>query len=111
MKQDTIYAVDFDGTLSFGEWPNTGAPNHKLFAFLKQEQKKGAKLILWTCRVGSLLEDAVSYCAEHDLCFDAVNENLPSMIERYGGDTRKVFAHYYIDDRMLHIENKKLTPN
>ena len=32
--------------------------------------------------------------------YDAVNENLPEIIERYGGDSRKIFADIYIDDRM-----------
>ena len=36
---------------------------------------------------------------EHGLEFDAVNENLPEMIEWYGNDCRKVFADVYIDDK------------
>ena len=31
--------------------------------------------------------------------FDAVNENLPEIIESFGSDTRKIFANEYIDDR------------
>lgn len=31
--------------------------------------------------------------------FDAVNENLPEIIENFGSDTRKIFANEYIDDR------------
>jgi hypothetical protein len=30
-----------------------------------------------------------------------MNENLPSNIEKYGGDTRKMSADIYIDDRQL----------
>jgi hypothetical protein len=31
--------------------------------------------------------------------FDAVNENLPETISAFGQDTRKIFAHEYLDDR------------
>ena len=33
------------------------------------------------------------------MIFDAVNENLPEIIESFGSDTRKIFANEYIDDR------------
>lgn len=45
-----------------------------------------------------MLEEAVKFCESFKLRFDAVNENLPEIIEKFGGDTRKIFAHVYIDD-------------
>jgi hypothetical protein len=30
-----------------------------------------------------------------------VNENLPEIVERFGGDTRKVFADEYLDDKAM----------
>lgn len=56
-------------------------------------------MILWTCRVGDMLQKAVEWCKERNLVFDAVNENLPEIIESFGSDTRKIFANEYIDDR------------
>lgn len=40
-------------------------------------------------------------CAKQqwELEFDAVNENLPEIIERYGSDGRKIYADVYIDDK------------
>ena len=66
----------------------------------------GAKIILWTCRVGEMLDKAVNWCSEHGLEFDAVNENLPHIVERSGGNTRKIFANMYIDDRNFRYDNK-----
>ena len=43
-----IFGVDFDGTLSFGQWPDTGTPNMGLIDFLKKRRQSGDKLILWT---------------------------------------------------------------
>lgn len=92
-----IYAVDFDGTLSYGEYPLCGKPNTRLIKWLKERQENGDKLILWTCRHDRPLDEAVKWCEEQGLVFDAVNENLPEMIEKYG-ETRKIGCDYYIDD-------------
>lgn len=96
-----IIAVDFDGTLSMGIWPNTGEPNVELIEFLKDRKSKGDKLILWTCREGGALEEAVNWCEREGLEFDAVNDNIPEMIEKYGTNSRKVSCDYYIDDRAV----------
>lgn len=96
-----IFAVDFDGTLAIGEYGNKQVPNISLMGYLIQERRRGNKVILWTCRTGEHLEDAVRFCNGYGLEFDAVNENLPEIIADYGGDTRKVFADFYIDDRNL----------
>lgn len=96
-----VIAVDFDGTLSFGEWPNIGPANTELIDFLKERQQNGDKLILWTCREGEALNEAVKWCEREGLVFDAVNDNIPEMIERYGTNSRKVSCDYYIDDRAV----------
>ncbi len=101
MKNNQIYAVDFDGTLSLGEWPATGAPNRELFAFLKEKQKIGDKIILWTCRENESLTEAVKFCKENGLVPDAINDNLPEIVEKYGSNSRKVSCDYYIDDKAL----------
>lgn len=99
-KKTKIIAVDFDGTLCENKWPDIGEPNMKLIWYLtEQQQKYGAKLILWTCRVGEALHQAVSFCEHYNLKFDAINENIPSTIAFMGGDSRKIYADVYIDDR------------
>lgn len=47
-----IIAVDFDGTLCENKYPEIGKPNGVLIDDLKMRKDNGAKLILWTCRVG-----------------------------------------------------------
>ncbi|MBP3203861.1 MAG: hypothetical protein IJ794_19905 [Lachnospiraceae bacterium] len=94
-------AVDFDGTLCYSNWPELGEPNHSLIEYLKNWKSQGNKLILWTCRAGEALEKALLWCQEQDLTFDAVNDNLPEVIEQYGNNSRKITCDYYIDDRAL----------
>ncbi len=94
-----VFAVDFDGTLSMGAWPEVGPANKRLIDFLIRKQKEGDKLILWTCRAGEPLERAVEFCRDNGLHFDAVNDNLPETIEKYGENSRKITCDVYIDDR------------
>ena len=98
-----IIAVDFDGTLCENKWPEIGAANEELIEYLCNRQRDGDKLILWTCRVDNMLQKAVEWCKERNLVFDAVNENLPEIIESFGSDTRKIFANEYIDDRNRNV--------
>ena len=103
-----IIAVDFDGTLCENLWPDIGDPNYRLiWELIELHEKFGVKLILWTCRAGEKLEEAVKWCADRGLIFDAVNENLPEIIEMMGGDTRKIYADEYIDDRATRAEFEK----
>lgn len=94
-----IYAIDFDGTLTrHSRYPQIGEANTEFIAWLKSQQAEGAKLVLWTCRTGRLLDEAVKFCESFKLRFDAVNDNLPEIKEKFGENPRKVFAHLYIDD-------------
>lgn len=101
-KYQTI-AVDFDGTLCYSNWPELGAPNKALIAYLQEWRRSGNKLILWTCRAGDALSKAVEWCQHHGLEFDAVNDNLPEIVELYGNNSRKITCDYYIDDRMMEV--------
>ena len=99
-----IVAVDFDGTLCENDYPRIGRPNTKLINHIINCQRDGdIKFILWTCRTGKYLNEAVTWCKHQHLVFDAVNENLPERITEYGDDCRKVFADEYWDDKAYHI--------
>ena len=92
-----IIAVDFDETLCYSNWPELGEPNSPLIEYLIDQKRSGNKLILWTCRSGDSLEKAVAWCREHQLEFDAINDNLPEIVEMYGNNSRKITCDYYID--------------
>ncbi len=101
MNEYKIIAVDFDGTLCYSNWPALGDPNERLIEYLKEWRQQGNKLILWTCRAGKALDDALSWCSQQQLEFDAVNDNLPEIVALYGNNSRKITCDYYIDDRSL----------
>lgn len=97
-----VLAVDFDGTLVTDCFPEIGEPNLPLIEWLKDYRKtRNGKLILFTSRNKEALPKAVEYCKSLGLEFDAINENLKEVQEKWQGDTRKVLADYYIDDKAL----------
>ena len=93
-----IIAVDFDGTIVEHAYPGIGKEMLFAFATLKEMQKKGHKLILWTFRAGQTLDEAVEYCRKNGIEFYAVNKNYP---EEVLNDTisRKINCDIFIDDR------------
>jgi len=98
MSETLTLAVDFDGTIVEDEYPKIGKP--KLFAFdtLQKLQDKGHRLILWTYRNGTTLEEAVQFCKEHGIVFYAVNKSFPE--EKFDPKySRKINADLFIDDR------------
>lgn len=106
-----IIAVDFDGTLCDDRFPEIGEPNLKLIEYLIKQSNLGNTLILWTCRTGIYLEEAINFCCKQGLKFDYINENTIEVRNRFG-DARKVYADVYLDDRMGGIphENSPVLP-
>ncbi len=99
MRKYEIIAVDFDGTLCSDCYPDIGKPNMPLIELLRGLRSEGCQIILWTCRCGRELEQAVQWCEKFDLKFDKVNRNTDEILEKYGSDSRKIYADVYIDDK------------
>lgn len=103
LYKDKVIAVDFDGTLCVSNYPCIGKPKLRVIKKLQREQRKGAKVILWTCRTGALLEDALSFCNEHNIVLDGINSNLDHRIKLFNTDPRKIGADEYWDDKARRI--------
>ena len=100
-----VLAVDFDDTLAITDFPTILKPNYVVVDFVLSFIKEGGEVILWTCRHDEYLDMAVEYCNnELGIVFNAVNRNLDRYIKEFG-DTRKVFAHYYLDDKSVKISD------
>ena len=98
-----IYAIDFDGIIVSDRFPKIGKPNLKIIKFIKKLNKEGHFIILWTCRNGKALKEAIKFCKKYKIKLDAVNKNLSFIQKKYNSDTRKVYADYYLDDKSLNI--------
>ncbi len=94
-----IIAVDFDGTIVEHDYPRIGKPVPFAIDTLKLlQQDREYRLILWSVREGSLLQEAVDYCESKGLKFYAVNRNFP---EEEIPSPRKINADLFIDDKNL----------
>ena len=82
-------------------WPfaKTGGLGDVAYALPKALKREGCRIVLWTCRCGRELEQAVQWCEEFGLEFDKVNRNTDEILEKYGSDSRKIYADVYIDDK------------
>lgn len=96
-------AVDFDGCLCENAYPGIGEPHRAVIAAVQERQRQGWGVILWTCREGEPLREAVDACHAWGLYPDAVNQNLPDWIAAFGNDCRKVGATEYWDDRAVRM--------
>ena len=94
-------AVDFDGTIVEHRYPEIGKP--VLFAFdaLKELQKRGHSIILWTYRSGKELDEAVKFCAQKGFEFYSVNKSFPEEKFEESTTSRKINADLFIDDRNI----------
>ena len=99
-------AVDFDGTITEEDlYPEIGKIRKHFIDWLIKRKNQGDNLILWTCRTGDTLEEAIEVCKQNGLTFDAVNKNLYEDIEPGYKSIRKIIADVYIDDRSRHIND------
>ncbi len=93
-------AVDFDGTIVEHRYPEIGKEIPFATATLKRLIEDGHKLILWSVREGTLLEEAVEWCKQRGVVFYAVNsdydEDTPKTNANY---SRKLKVQLFIDDR------------
>ena len=89
-----IVAVDYDGTLELN-----GKLNMPLIASLRAAQRRGDTVILWTCREGKRLQEALLALRGAGFRPQLVNQNAPEAIRKLGHDPRKIYADLYIDDK------------
>ena len=101
-KYQFILAVDFDGTITdANEFPYIGKLKEGAAEELTKLHDVGVIIILWTCREGIYLTEAVTYCRQHGVPIDYVNQNVPAIENAPDIDLfakRKIFANKYVDD-------------
>ena len=101
-----IIAIDFDDTITEpGTFPITAKVRKDAIKYITKLYLDGHKLILWTSRQGEYLDEALQILADCKLLhmFNKINENIDG---RTSG--RKIFADYYIDDKSMKINWRKI---
>ena len=109
MKENNVYAVDFDGTCVTHEYPFVGK-NIGAAPVLKKLVAKGYKLMLWTMRGNKpfktnglnidTLKEAVDWFERNEIPLWGINQN-PSQQASGWSNSNKQHANLYIDDAAL----------
>lgn len=97
-----IIAVDFDGTICRGTYPSIEGSQPYAVETLKKLHDDGHYIIIWTCRSGEKLTEAINWMLENGIPFNRVNAHNPENLKLYGDDSRKVYAHVYVDDKQVY---------
>lgn len=93
-----IIAVDFDGTCVEHDYPSVGIDVEGAVEVLRAIVAKRHRLILFTMRSGSKLDDAVRWFRDRKIELWGVNENPE---QREWTSSPKVYADLYIDDSAI----------
>lgn len=93
-------AIDFDGTVVEHEYPKIGREIPFAVETLKMLIRDKHNLILWSCREGELLDDAVKWCRKRGIEFYAINRDYPEESRNNNNSySRKLKVDLFIDDR------------
>jgi len=96
-----IIAIDFDGTICSGTYPNIDSVKPYAKEVINKLYDDGHYIIIWTCRENEMLLKAINWLLDNGIKFHRVNDHNPENLAKYGGSTRKVYAHLYVDDKQV----------
>lgn len=84
-----VVAVDYDGTIA-----QYGKLTKKGIRMIKKIRKYPVILVLWTCRTGKMLNEALQEIKQANIQFDYINDT-----DGIRNEGRKINADIYIDDK------------
>lgn len=99
-----VFLIDFDNTCAFEDFPNVGKDVPYAEFVLREIQRAGHDIVLWTCRAKKPLLDAIQWFMDRNIQLTAVNDfteeqkNSSEAYKEYG-EVRKVLGDYIIDDK------------
>ena len=91
-----VIAIDVDA-----RYP---AEYKRIVKYAAEKKRRGAKVIFWTSLPNNeIRRRTIEWCNLQGLYFDAVNENLPEVVEKLGYAPVKIWATQYIDNRNVFV--------
>ena len=103
-KRKFVIAVDFDGTICENKYPMIGKLKNGVREVInKLVDNDNCEIIIWTCREGKYLQDAIKFLNNNFIPYHYINDNCNWAKETfsYNANCRKVFADLYIDDKAI----------
>lgn len=96
-----LFGIDFDGTIAYDAYPNIGELIPGAKETITKIKNNGGKIAIWTCRSGEHGKLVKDFLHKNNIPYDTFNEAFEENIIQYGGDSRKIYADCYIDDKCL----------
>lgn len=96
-----IIAVDFDGIICRGKYPNIDGLQPYAVESINSLFDNGHYIIINTCRSGDQLLVAINWMLAKGIRFHRVNDNHPDQTALHNNNSRKIYANVYIDDNNL----------
>jgi len=87
-KNPKVFNVDFDNTLTTGEYTDNPGPEQSVIDRVKELYMKGHIIIIWTARFWDQAPFMVGWLISHSVPFHGV------MMGKGG-------SNYYLDDKMI----------
>ena len=95
-RRAKVIAIDFDGTITKNyKFPNIIGELREGCKEAIDYIRQNNKVVLWTCRSGKYLTEAVEFLKANGIEVDGVNTDI------YAKTDRKIIADIYIDDRNI----------
>lgn len=96
-----IISIDWDGTVVENAYPEIGELRKNAKEVINRLFDEGFVILINTCRAGMYEGEVYKFLVKNQIAFNYINCNLPSQIEHFGMDCRKLSADIYIDDKQL----------
>jgi len=101
MKKLTI-SIDFDGVLNDSEYPEIGEIDSGKIRIIRDWIDRGHTVIFNSCRPTDIIEKVLKpYFMFGRACYSYFNSSTHENIEKFGDETRKIYADVYIDDHNI----------
>ena len=103
-KRKFVIAVDFDGTICENKYPMIGKLKNGVREVInKLVDNDNCEIIIWTCREGKYLKDAIFFLTENSIPYHYLNDNCNWAKEEFSNNAncRKVYADLYVDDKAI----------
>ncbi len=103
-KRKFVIAVDFDGTICENKYPMIGKLKNGVREVInKLVDNDNCEIIIWTCREGEYLKDAIFFLTENSIPYHYLNDNCNWAKEEFSNNAncRKVYADLYVDDKAI----------
>ena len=93
--------IDFDGVIVSDKYPKIGELKRHSKQVINKWYDEGHIIIINTCRTNKYAQDVKDFLQTVGIKYNFLNENDPSLIEKYDTDCRKIGGDIYIDDKNL----------